>query len=315
MNFSTYKNGLNGSKIDKDHENCIKNKKNIIIKNCKNIISIIEFHKKHGRFPREKCKNEEERFLGQFLSHLRRSKKGGGEYKWYDIYYKVASKYSYEYMFNTINFKEKILEDIKLIGEFYHTNKKYPSQHSKDEHEKRIGKCLSNLRSAKQGKINIRWLKDYDDMAIYINCNNMFEYEDVVIRNIKLIVEFYRNNHKLPTTTSKNNLERKLGKRLSRLRANREKICKEYRNILDQYKDIDILCKVDHKQNSINDIKAIIAFNEKYGRFPSTTALDEEEKRLGLKRYTLKKVYRNNGKKRIGIWYPEFDEYVHRLGM
>ncbi len=138
------------------------------------INSICNFYKSNGKCPSPSAKKIEEKKLGIKLSILKRSMQGKGNHRWYPEYKRYAIQLNCPDIFQNVDFKEKTLNDIKQIVEFYHKNKRYPKQHSSSIAEKCLAIKLNILRLAKKGKGSRIWYHEYDDLAEKIGHSDIF---------------------------------------------------------------------------------------------------------------------------------------------
>jgi hypothetical protein len=216
-------------------------------------------------------------------------------------------------------FKKQMFNAIREIAKFYHTNGKYPSQHSKDIKEKRLGQKLSYLKQTNKGKGAGVWYPEYDKLAKKLKCQDMFEEVDFLqngLNAINQIAEFYHKNKKYPSMHAKNIEERRIGKRLSRLRqAKKGKgSCVWYSEYEKEAKKLgcfDMFEDIDRMQLSLDDIKLIADFYHKNKRYPKSHSKDVEEERLGQKRGHLKMAKHGKGNWK---WYPEYEAIAKKLG-
>jgi hypothetical protein len=58
--------------------------------------------------------------------------------------------------------KRQGIEAIRQIAEFYHLNGRYPSAHSRDLKEKKLGKKRTDLKRSKKKKGSSVWYPEYE---------------------------------------------------------------------------------------------------------------------------------------------------------
>jgi hypothetical protein len=148
-----------------------------ILQNClESIRQIAVFFHYNGRYPKQQTKNDNEKMLGQKRSRLKQAKKGNKNFRWYPEYESLAIELGCPDMFEEVDYKQNSLDAIRLIAEFYLLNDRYPSQHSKDTNERRLGQKRSSLKQAKKGIGNrTKWYPEYEKLAIKLKCPDMFK--------------------------------------------------------------------------------------------------------------------------------------------
>jgi len=290
-----------------------------------NITTICQWMKLHNdQPPSYGSKDPEEKLLGSKLSGIKSARYGKGDIEKRKIFYKeyidVANSFGYKNLFDLIDYYQINCDDIKLIAEFYHKNRRYPSQNAKDTEEKRLGSKRSTLKKAKNGKGSGVWNDDYEKLAIKLKCPDMFQVMDHfnnTCDDIKLIAEFYHSNDKTyPSQSAKNKEEKRLGSKLSNLK--QAKLGNGHHPIWnDDYEKLAIKLKCPHMfepnnhfNNTCDDIRLIAEFYHNNGWYPTTTAKDKEEKRLGLKISHLKSA--KSGASRM-VWNIEYEKLAIKL--
>lgn len=111
--------------------------------------------------------------------------------------------------------KESLLE---LCG-FIKVNKRYP-KNSKEE--KRLYNLFDRFKKAKNNKREYIYFESYDYICKLYNLQNIFDYVDkkeLMLYNISQICEFYNNYNKIPSRTSSDLFEKKLGNLLNNIKS------------------------------------------------------------------------------------------------
>jgi len=190
---------------------------------------IIDFKEKNGKWPSHASKDQTEKKMGNKLSDLKTAKQGRGNSKFYVETQEYIKDRGYPDMFEVETEetrKADQIESVKEIIDFKEKNGKYPSEKSKDPTEKKMGKKLSDLKSAKQGR-DRRGCKFYPETQDYAKGRgypDMFEIETEETRkadqieSVKEIIDFKEKNGNLPSQGSKDQTEKKMGKKLSDLK-------------------------------------------------------------------------------------------------
>jgi hypothetical protein len=127
-----------------------------------NTIKVCEFYKTNNRLPSRYTKDEEEKKLGEFISHRRQAKKGLGKSKFYKSDQKIAESYGLPHLFEEIDPEQLSNQRTIKVCKFYNTNNRLPSGKAKDEEEKKLGAFLYNRRQAKKGVGNRRKFYESD---------------------------------------------------------------------------------------------------------------------------------------------------------
>jgi Fe-S cluster biosynthesis and repair protein YggX len=117
-----------------------------------NLIKCVEFYTKNKKTPSQTSKYKEEKTLAQWLSGQRTTLNGKGYMT--DERRRLLEEHLPEW-FHYDQEKEQEKKWMKYLMkcvEFYAKNKKFPSESSKDEEEKKLCKWLSHQRQALNGK-------------------------------------------------------------------------------------------------------------------------------------------------------------------
>lgn len=191
------------------------------------IKKIIDYVDSHKKLPSLKSNNKVTKQLATQMYALRECKKGKLGV-WYKSCQDLIDKHNAEYIFSSMSSKERYIENIKKISEYYHTYNKLPFQKDADRKIARLGEYITRLRvSKKSGKKSGKKLnyKPYMlDIAIsyglpsdiFDNQRNQQSIDNKIHKDAMEIVEFYYKNNRLPRHNKRNKYEYKLAYRRSR---------------------------------------------------------------------------------------------------
>jgi len=190
---------------------------------------VIEFKKKHGRYPRTTSKDYCERKLGQWLSNMRTAKQGKGRNKqgkgtvFYPILEKMSVDAGCSDMFN--NREREAIDKCNQVIEFIKKYGRYPNRRSEDEYERKLRVWLTNMRLAKQGNAHGTFYSILEKMAVdagYPDMFNNIDKEQEAIDKCNEVIEFIKKYGRYPSTMSTDEYERKLGVWLSNMRRTKQ---------------------------------------------------------------------------------------------
>lgn len=207
------------------------------------------FYAKHGRWPRRTAKDPDEHRLGIALHSLR--KNHPDVLKRHDIPL-ITSHRAGDYQ------DSQCLE----IKAFYVIHKRWPSPTAKDFDERHLGRVLQTIR------LNHPDVLKRHDIPL-VSPRFADDYNNNTCVEIKA---FHTEHGRWPRQTAKDPDERRLGRALANLRNNHPDVLKRHVIPL-RVRGVD-----DYQNNQCVEIKA---FHAKHGRWPSSTARNSDECRLG----------------------------------
>jgi hypothetical protein len=177
-----------------------------------NLMLVIEFYNENGKLPISLSKDENERKLGVWISYQRQAKKIKKSGKWYPELETIATEHGLPDLFDNVDLKQIAIDKLMLVIEFYEKYERRPISKSKDENERKLGAWISNQRKNKKGKGN--WYPELETIATEHGLPNLFEITDlkqIAIDVLMLVIAFYNERGKLPSKSSKDENEKKLG--------------------------------------------------------------------------------------------------------
>lgn len=225
----------------------------------------------NNRLPSKHSENEEEKRLGIWIGTLREGKKKGrlDEHK-IKIIETIPNWFWYQDVF--YNRYNDLEEWIKI-------NNRIPSSTSKDEIERRLGVwCRERRQDKKEGKLDDDKIKKLDNLTFW------FWEKDISENNYNELKEWIKNNKRIPSQTSKDEIEKRLGLWCSKQRQNKKKgkldenKIKKLENIDNWIWSPEIIIEKKSFEDTYNEFKEWISNNK---RIPSANSKDEIEKRLG----------------------------------
>lgn len=216
----------------------------------KQCIQIKLFHAEHKRWPSSTAKDPNERCLGYALSTLRRK------------YLDVLKRHDIPLVapHRADDYQNRQCVEIKAFRVKYG---RWPSSKSKDPDERRLGHALSSLR------VNHPNVLVFHDIPLAIP-RHALNYNDSLCKEVKT---FRVEQGRWPLTTAKEHNERRLSRALCNLR----------RNHPDMLARHGIPLVAPHYADDYNDKQCveIKTFHAEHGRWPSKSAKDPDERRLG----------------------------------
>ena len=219
------------------------------------------------KLPFEKSKDPQEKQLGNWCSHKRNDKKNG---KLSDEKIKKIELLDGWFWEQEDPFDDHYDE----LKQFIETNKKLPSNMSKDFEEKQLGNWCSHKRNDKKnGKLSDERIKQLEQLT------GWYWEQDPFSNHYNELKQFIETNKKLPSTMSKYPEEKQLGNWCSTQRTNKKKgklndeNIKQLEKIYGWYWNQD-----DLFNNHYEELKQFIETNKK---LPSPYSKDPPEKQLG----------------------------------
>lgn len=213
-------------------------------------------------------------------------------------------------------YRKKIrLYYIRLIAEFWHKNKKYPSASSNDPYEKALSQKLIAMKIAKKGVRGV-WSQEFIVFATNLGCPDMFDNkQEKTLEDIKLIASFFHKFKRYPSCGSEDPVEKKLGCKCVSLKESkigkRGRWSSKYDKLAQELNCNDMFDMLDFKEKALEDIQRIANFFRLNGKYPSQIGTSAEEKRLGRKLANMKTSKNGKGN---GAWYPEYEKLAQKLG-
>ncbi len=309
----------------------------------KNAREIKEWMKRNERTnpPSSISKNEEEKKLGIELSTIRTEIR-----KYNNLELKEKEKYIKEktYMLEVIEIIEEIdrdnipiyVENARAIQKWVKRNERInpPTESSRSEEEKKLGKALSYIRTEirKYNNLELKAKEKYIEEKPYmlevigiveeIDENNV----PIYVKNARAIQEWMKKNERTnpPTVSSRNEEEKKLGKALSTIRTEirkynnlelkaKEKYIEEKPYMLEV---IGIVKEIDENKvpayvKNAREIQEWMKKNERTNP-PSQISKNEEEKKLGNALRTIRKEIRkyNNLGQGAKVKHQQKNSYI-----
>lgn len=163
----------------------------------------------NGRVPQRSSEDCVEVRLANKLSTLKQAKKGVVNTVFYSSYELESSKLGYDNIFDMFDNESEGLEKLKEIIDFCDENNKLPSSKSTDSIERRLGKKLSSISSAKDGKNDQLFFESFTDLIVNRGYPNLFN--STIQRRlfqIKSICEWISIHRKYPSRSSNCDIEK-----------------------------------------------------------------------------------------------------------
>jgi hypothetical protein len=283
---------------------------------------VVEFRKKHERYPSSHSNDEDERKLGHWLGCMRQAKQGKGSgHVFYPILDKMAEEAGYLEMFNKIDREQEAIDKCNKVIEFRKKHGRYPSCMSTDLYERKLGAWLSWMKGAKQGKGNGQiFYPILEKMVVdagYPEMFNKIDLEQDAIDKCNKVIEFRKKHGHYPNQRSNDEDERKLGIWFVHIRI--AKHGNETRSVFYPILEKmvvdagypELFNKIDREQEAIDNCNEVIEFKKKHGRYPSCKSKDEDERKLGQWLINMRRA--KQGKRIRNIFYPILETMVKKV--
>jgi hypothetical protein len=199
---------------------------------------------------------------------------------------------------------------LKKVIAIYNEHGKLPSAISKDKNEAKLGRWILTQRKNKKGK-GI-WHPDLETIANEHGLPTLFENIDlkqIAIDKLMLVIAFYDEYGKLPSSVATHKNEKKLGKWITTQRINKKGTIKgtvwypKLEEIATKHGIPNVF--KDSKQMAIDKLMLVIEFYNKHKKLPGQTAKNDDEKKLG-KWICSQRSNKNGTVNRT--WYPKLEE-------
>jgi superfamily II DNA or RNA helicase len=255
----------------------------------KHLECVQDFIEKNHKRPSTTSKDVVEKQLGRWLSTQNKNYTTRSyimkNQEIYDTYAEFKEKYT-EYFLTNEEFWKKSLSEVQ---DFIEKNHKRPSKESKDIVEKQLGIWLSTQTTNYRTKSKI--MKNQEIYDMYTKVRKTYsEYlmtnEEIWKKTLSNVQDFMEKHHKRPSQTSKDSVEKQLGKWLShqttqytkksQILKNQE-IYDLYTEFKDNYSEY-FMSNEEIWKKTLSDIQDFMVKNHKR---PSTIGKDSVEKQLG----------------------------------
>lgn len=164
-----------------------------------NVIKLKQWIKENNRLPSGSSKNPEEKKLGKYCSTQRQNKKKG---ILTDEDIRKLEMIDHWYW----NFDDPFYKNYDELINWINTHKKMPNRVSEDEKEKKLGIFCDDIKQRKKkGKLSQEKIEKVNEIIGWIWEKNGFNEMCIALK------EWMESHKRLPSSTSKNDKERKLG--------------------------------------------------------------------------------------------------------
>lgn len=296
-------------------------------KQLEQVKAIVKFYEENGRTPSQKSKDTNEKKLGNKLGTLKQAYNGSGKctMRFYQTTLNYLTQINMLDILKYNDLAEIQLDQTKEIIKFFEENGRIPQRKLESSTELRLHNIFRSLKQA-YNTPNTTTARIYPETINYLNSIDMtyiLKYNDFVgtqLDQIKEILNFYKETGKIPSTTSKDPNEKKMGNKLSNLKYSynfpdkcESKIFPETIDYLKSNNAINILQNIDLEGIQLDQIKEIIKFYKETDKIPSTRSNDPNEKKLGHKLRNLKNSYNNPDEATQNI-YSKTINYLKSIG-
>ena len=284
--------------------------------NFKKVSNYIDINNK---LPSNHNKNKEIKFLGGWLSDQKKKYKIRKEIMKDDIIYNKFKDFLETYKKYFLANEEIWNDNFEKVIQYIKENNKTPSENDKNSDINFLGRWLTNQKT--NYRLHDRIMKNNiicDKFKNFLETykNYLLTNEEVWNNNLEKVINFIKNNNKLPSSESKDIEIKKLGEWILNQKTNyikRNKLMKnkiiynKFKNFLEIYKNY-LLTNEEVWNNNLEQLIKYININNK---LPSPTNKDIEVNKLG-KWLTFQKM---NYKQKIQIMkndviYNKFKDFL-----
>lgn len=191
------------------------------------VINIINFRRINANGKRIRpslySNNPIERSMGNTLYRLKYTKRypEKGSSVFYDNLDKLANDYSDSNLFSYVNKKELAITQLQEVADWIVANGRLPKRTNNNDIEFSHSKRLDNIRCIVKGTLQGIWYPELDEIMKSIGYPDYFKsnIDGVMIdSNVEDLLSFYKKNKRHPSQLSDLPEERKLYRKLIRLR-------------------------------------------------------------------------------------------------
>ena len=278
-----------------------------------------KFIDENERTPYQSSKNKTEKTLNKWLSHQRYNYKNKKLFMKNKERYQQWTNFLEEYKAYFKDFDDIWNKQFIQLKAFMDENKRRPTDNSKDEIEKKIGKWLSTQKQnykkktqcMKDEEIYKEWTEFLEEYKEYFKSN-----DDIWNKQFIQLKAFMDENKRRPTIKSKDEIEKILSRWLHHQQNNYKKKTdgmkyperyQEWTEFLEEYKEY-FKSDDDNWNNNFIQLKEFIDDNE---RNPTIKSKNETEKRLSYWWSTQQRNYKKKTmeQERYQQWTNFLEEY------
>jgi len=298
--------------IDKEQES---------LNNCQEVIN---YYQENSKYPSVHDKDSEVKKLGNWLSDMRKAKKGKNTRIFYQSLQDLANKAGLPNMFDNVDREQEALEKCQEVINYYQENSKYPSEVDKDPEIKKLGKWLSKMRQAKKGKNKGRstFYPSCQDLANKAGLPNMFDNvdnESIALDKCQEVINYYNENGKYPSAVDKDPEIKKLGKWLSGMRKAKKGNVKGGSTFYPSLQDLankaglpNMFDNIDKESIALDTCQEVINYYNENSKYPSVHDKNPEIKKLGKWLNKMRQAKKGKGTSTL---YPSLQDLANKAGL
>ena len=264
-----------------------------------------EFYQTYQILPSQHSKNKEEKTLGNWIRNQRADYKKKNKCMTQE---RIDACQAYEWWVWEVDNDKIWYDTLKACDGFYQSKQRFPSKESKNKEEKTLGIWIGTQRYNYKNKNMTQ--ERIDECESYIWWVWEVDNDKIWYDTLTACDEFYQKHKKVPSTTSKDKEEKKLGKWIVHQRENYKNRNKTNAKRKPTQERIDAceayewwVWEVDNDKIWYDTLKACDGFYQSKQRFPSHHSKNKEEKTLGAwigtQRADYKKKNKNMTQERI----------------
>ena len=277
---------------------------------------VCQWIKNNNKVPSQNHTDEVENNHAEWISRQKRAKSGKGSV-FYQTNQSIAESYELFDLFEYIDREKESNNMCHLLCKWIKENKKNPSQKSKEETEKKMGRWLSQQKMYKKGKFGGQFYDSNQKIADEYHLSDLFEIEDSENSSNEMchvVCQWIKNNNKVPVSRTNDETEKKYYSWINRQRRAKqnESFYQSNQHIVESYgyRDLFKIVSLEEKSNiKTHELcKWIIANN----RNPRGNSNDEIESNLNEFLSSRKKAYTKSSK---GAWFDSDLDIVKSYGL
>jgi superfamily II DNA/RNA helicase len=328
---NNYKNMIRIMKNDifyNKFKNFLENYKDYLLSNEEiwnnNLEKVIKYINENHKLPSSSSKNKEIKYLVKWLIWQKNNYKNKIKIMKNDIIYNKFKIFLENYKEYFTSNEEIWNNNLKKVIKYINENHKLPSQISMCKETKSLACWLSTQKDNYKNKTQI--MKNINIYNAFRNFQETYKKyfisnEEIWSSNLEKIIKYINENHKLPSSSSKNKEIKSLASWLSSQKKNykiRKEIMKndiiynKFTEFIEKYKDY----LLSNEEIWINNLEKVIKYINKNNKTPSHGSKDKEIKILGTwffnqkKNYQLKKCIMKNE-----IIYNKFKIFIYEYNL
>jgi superfamily II DNA or RNA helicase len=287
------------------------------IDTCNELIDYIDTN---GKYPVHNSKDRAVAKLGKWISKMREAKQGNGRSTFYPSLLPLVEMRGYPKLFDVIDKEQIALDTCKQVIDYIDTNGKYPVYNSKDRAVAKLGKWVTRIRAAKQGKGKHIFYPSINQLVIDAGYPKLFDTinkEQNALDACKQVIDYIDTNGKFPSTGSTNPDIAKLAGWVSKIRGSKQGKGKgtwypSLQALADKAGLPNLFDSIDKESIALSICKEVIEYYNINHKLPSNNKKNKITARLARWITSERRAKRGLGKH---IFYPSLEKLAIESGL